>query len=537
MGLSWFTDEEVVPKKEAKQKAAKGEAPLRKDDIKEMNDVEHILHRPTIYIGSVLEEDIETFVYENGRVVSKPVKQIPGLCKIIDEIIDNSVDEAIRTKFQYATKIDVTFKDGTVTIEDNGRGLPIEQREDGKWTPEVIFTKTKSGSNFNDDGRATMGMNGVGSSLTNIFSTIFSVDTANGVKRFRQTYENSISKIGKPKIEPGKSNYTQVSFRPNYDYFKASAETISNLPLLIEKRIRNLAFAFPEIQFRFNGQKIAGGNLRQFLSQIHEVFEYNETDDARIGVFFSENDFQQISFVNGLETRRGGVHIDQIMNRIVDYLRDYLKKKHKIEVKPADIKSKIFLMFSMRMTNAQFDGQTKERLMNSITEFKDTIEGVITEKFLKTIAKNEEIIAPIVESYKLQQQVKENLELKKMSKVAKKVKVDKYFSATNEQRYLMLCEGDSAAGGLMAALGRDQFSYFALRGVPLNAHEAKVSKITDNEELKNVVQILNLDLTKDFQDIPEGSLWFEVELDGEKIVVNENDEVYVNGKWIKVTEL
>ena len=500
MGLSWFIDDDAPKQKQkVSTKAKKDDEALRTDDIQEMDERQHVLHRPAIYVGSVTEEEIPTYVYEDGRLVNRAVTQIPALCKIVDEIIDNSVDEAIRTRFQYGTKIEVTFKDGTITVEDNGRGLPIEKREDGKWTPEVIYTKLRAGSNFADDGRATMGMNGVGSSLTNIFSSTFSVDTANGKQRYRQTFRNSMSVIDKPKVDATKSNYTQVTFRPNYDYFNATDKVMVTLPLLIEKRLRNLAFAFPEIQFKFNGQRIVGANLKQFLSNIHEVFEFNETDDARIGVFFSETDFQQISFVNGLETKRGGTHIENVSWRIIEYLREFLKKKHKIEVKPADIRSKLFIMLSLRITNAQFDGQTKERLMNPISEFKDILDALVTEKFLKTITKNEEIIAPIVESYKLQQQVKENLELKKMSKTPKKVKVDKYFPATNDQRYLMLCEGDSAAGGLMAALGRNQFSYFALRGVPMNTHEAKVAKITDNEELKNVVQILNMDLTRDAQ--------------------------------------
>lgn len=503
MSLDWFSDEvEVKSDKSAPsvEQPSKPQAALRKDDIVELSDWEHVLHRPAIYIGSVSEEDIPSFIYADGKIIHREVKQIPGLMKIIDEIIDNSVDEAIRTEFKFATKIDVEFKDGTVSVHDNGRGLPIEQREDGKWTPEVIYTKLRAGSNFEDEGRATMGMNGVGSSLTNIFSQRFEVLTANGHLSYSQVFENSMQKINRPKTARSHKNFTQVTFTPNYHYFKASEETIANIPVLIEKRLRNLAFAFPEIGFTFNGKRIAGTNLKQFLSQIHEVHEFSETKSARIGVFYSDSDFQHISFVNGLETKRGGTHIDNLTWKIVDHIREFIKKKHKLEVKPADVKSKLFLMFSMRITNAQFDGQTKERLMNPVNDYKQVIDDVLTTKFLNSICKNPEIIDPIVEAYKLQQQVKENLELKKMSKTAKKVKVDKYFPATEEQKYLMLCEGDSAAGGLMAALGREAMSYFALRGKPLNAHETKASRISDNEELKNIVQILNMDLTKDFQD-------------------------------------
>ena len=510
LDLSWFAEEgptekqgqvkvERSPEPKEEKPIAGGQA-LRKDDIKELSDIEHVLHRPAIYVGSVTEEDIPTFVYQDGKIVQKDIRQIPALCKIIDEIIDNSVDEAIRTNFKFATKISVSFKQGTIAVEDNGRGLPIEQKPDGKWTPEIIYTKLRAGSNFEDAGRQTMGMNGVGSSLTNIFSKKFAVSTSNGKLSYEQVFENSMQRIGKPVVKKNHRNFTVVEFTPNYDYFNASQETIDNLPILIEKRLKNLAFAFPEIRFVFNGTTIAAGNLNGFLKQIHEVFEFNETDDARIGVFYSDTDFQHLSFVNGLETKRGGTHIDNVTYRIVEHIREFIKRKYKFDVKPIDIKSKIFLMFSMRITNAQFDGQTKERLMNSITEYKDVIDRILSDKFLKSLQKNEEIIAPIVEAYRIKMEAKDNLELKKMVKPTKKVRVDKYFPAVGRQRYLFLTEGDSANGSLMPVLGREEFSYFALRGVPLNCHETPISRIKDNEELKNLVTILNMDLTRDRQD-------------------------------------
>lgn len=517
--LTWFAEQSTpaTEKKPEPVKAAPAPKPvpkvepevipqgsgkaLRKDDIKELSDVDHVLHRPAIYVGSVTEENIPTFVYEGGKIIQREVLQIPALCKIIDEIIDNSVDEAIRTNFQYGARIVVGFTpEGEVTVEDNGRGLPIEDKGEGKWTPEIIYTKLRAGSNFEDAGRQTMGMNGVGSSLTNIFSKRFEVYTANGKHSYSQVFENSMQKIGKPKICRSAKNFTKVSFVPNYDYFKASPESIANLPLLIEKRLKNLAFAFPEIKFIFNQQHITAGNLNAFLKQIHDVYEFNETKDGRIGVFYSDTDFQHLSFVNGLETKRGGTHIDNVTYKIVEHLREYIKRKYKFDVKPIDVKSKIFLMFSMRITNAQFDGQTKERLMNPVNDYKEVIDELLSEKFLRSLQKNEEIIGPIVEAYRIKMEAKDNLDLKKMGKTTKKVKIEKYFPAVGDQRYLFLTEGDSANGSLMPVLGRAQYSYFALRGVPLNAHEAKVLKIKENEELKNLVTILNMDLTKDRQD-------------------------------------
>lgn len=472
---------------------------LRKNDIRVLDEVSHCLQRPAIYIGSPIEEPQSTYLYENNKIIKKEIPVIPGLCKIIDEIIDNSVDEAIRTKFKYATKIEVSYDGFKVIVRDNGRGLPIEQdKESKKWIPEVIFTQLRAGSNFNDDDRSTIGMNGVGSSLTAIFSKKFEIDTANGAKRYTQTIENSLAIKSKPKISTSPKNYTEIGFVPNYDFFNTSDAAKSYISKLIYRRIKNLAFCYPEITFYFNKEKISASKLKQYLESIHPVYEMSETENCRIGVFYSEDDFNQLSFVNGAYTSRGGAHTDFVTNRIVQYIVEYIKKKHKFDVKPADVKSKLFVILSMRMNAPKFDSQTKERLISSNNEIKNVLDELISDKFLKSITKNEEIIIPIIEAYKLQQQVKENVKLQQLNKV-KKIKVAKYHPAVKTPKYLFLTEGDSACGGLMSAFGRDYYSYFPLKGKPLNSLEVNINKISDNEELKNIIQILNLRLDKDIQ--------------------------------------
>jgi DNA gyrase/topoisomerase IV subunit B len=502
----FFDDAEpVAVVAEPKVKAKVDEKALRKDDIVELTDREHCLKRPTIYIGNVKEEIVSSYLYgANGKILFQDVHYNAGLLKIISEIIDNGVDEAVRCQYKYGNKIDVNYySNGSVKVTDNGRGLPIELKEGGKYTPEVIFTHLKAGSNFNDEGRQTLGANGVGSSLTNIFSKKFGVDTANGSKRYQQEFAKSFQVIGRPRIVKSKLNYTTVEFTPDYDYFGVSPECKEQLPQLIYKRLVNLSFCFPEITFTFNGTKIAAKNLKQFLHSVHQTFEYNEDDEyrCRIGVFCSETEFQHISFVNGLDTVRGGSHIEYITSAIVDYIRGYIKKKYKIDVKPIDIKSKLFIMLSMRMINAQFDGQTKERLTNTTAEIKSILDMVLDEKFLKSLTKNDEIILPIVETYKLKLQVKENLELADLSKEKKKVKIEKYLPATKENKYLVFTEGDSANGLLASVLGRTEFSYFPLRGKPLNTLEVTATKIRDNVEMKSIITLSGLRLDKDEQSL------------------------------------
>jgi len=475
---------------------------LRKNDIKSLTDVEHVLLRPQMYAGSNNEEVYPTYIYEAGKIVLKDIPQIPALLKLFDEIISNSLDEAIRTQFNYSTKIKVNYDklSGELTIRDTGRGLPIEfDKALKKWTPEIIFTHLRAGSNFDDSNKEMLvGQFGVGGSLVPIFSKKFTVETANGQQFYKQTYENHLAIKRKPTIEPSKLNYTAVQYLPNYDYFKVSDLVKEHLGTLYEKRVRDLAFAYPEVTFSFNGEKIAVPKLKQFVESIHPIYECNEVENGRVAIFYSDTDFQQLSIVNGANTMRGGTHVDYATNKIIEHVRAFLKKKHKLEVKPIDIKSKIFLLLSIRMQNPAFDSQTKERLI-SVNNFKTLIDDLLSEKFLNTILKNDEIILPIVESYKLKLQVKENVELKKLGQQKKKVRVDKYYPATRYRKYLVLTEGDSACNGLMSVLGREEFSYFPLKGKPLNVLEATTEKIKSNDEIKNIVTILGLRLDKDIQ--------------------------------------
>jgi DNA gyrase/topoisomerase IV subunit B len=498
--------------------------PLRKNDIKTLTPVEACLQRPGMYVGNIYEETSPIYYYLNNKIILGDIQHIPGLIKIFSELVDNSTDEAVRTNFQYATKIKIEYNEinGEVSVEDDGRGLPIELDENNKWIPELIFTTLHSGSNFNDDDpnkKQTIGMNGVGAALTAIYSKRFNIETANGCKSFKQLIENHTQIKNKPKIKKSKDNYTKITYIPNYDYFKLSEEGKKILGLLYYKRIKDLSFCFPEIQFTFNKEKLNSTKLKNFVESIHNIYEINEIDSNRIALFYSDTEFQQMSFVNSAYTKRGGTHVEYTINKIIDYVRTFLKKKYKLEVKPIDIKSKLFLLLSIRMDKPVFDTQSKESLI-SPNNFKDLIDSLLTKKFLDSVVKNEEIILPIVEAYKLKQQVKDNIELKKMNQSKKKIRIEKYYPAIKQQKYLLLCEGDSAAGGIQAALGRDLYSYFALKGKPLNALEADMKKIRDNDEFKNVTTILNLDLSTDKQDMTHNMIVCaqDADLDGQHIM-------------------
>jgi len=477
---------------------------LRKNDIQTLSELEHVLRRPGIYIGSVKEEIVEKYMYTGDKMERKAVPFIPGLMKIVEEVIDNSIDEAIETDFKFANQISITYKNGVITVKDNGRGLPIEHDKATKRNVvENIFTELRTGSNFDDEKRSEKekkGMNGVGVSLTNIFSEYLEVKTANGAKLYHQRFELGPVKRGRAKIGKSAKNFTEVTFKPNYGYFEPTDAFMEVFPDLIYRVLRNAAFCFPEITFKFNNKRILGSNLRQYMSSIHEVNEFTENEKVRLGLFCSDDGFQQLSFVNGLETVRAGTHVDYVTNTIVNKLREHIKKKFKLEVKPADIRNKLFIVLSLRIPAPDFDGQTKERLITPNSSYNDRVISIFSDKFFKQLIKNTEIIDPIVESYRLKKKVEENLKLKNLSNQKQtKVRVEKYLPATKRRKWLVLTEGDSAKGGISGALGREEFSYFPLKGKPLNAFEAKTSDITKNAEFQNIVKITGMRLDKDIQ--------------------------------------
>jgi DNA topoisomerase-2 len=478
---------------------------LRKNDIVTLSELDHVLKRPGQYVGSVKEEIVNKWVYDEfGKMTRKSIPFIPALLKIVEEVIDNSIDEAIRTEFKYANRISVTIKEGRITVHDNGRGLPIEKIRGGKYITQNIFTELRTGSNFDDEKRSQVemkGMNGVGVSLTNIFSEELTVHTANGSHSYKQKFELGPVKRNPPKVGDSKQNFTEVTFIPNYAYFEASDEALAILPNLIERALRNAAFCFPEVTFKFNGKRLPGGRMKEFMENICETFEYNENAKVRLGVMPSEDGFQHISFVNGLETVRGGAHVDYAMDWLVHHIREHIAKKFKFDVKPADIRNNLFIMLNFRLGAPDFDSQTKERLTTPAGEWKERFDGIFSDRFMRQIVNNKDIIDPIVEAYRIKKEVADRLDLKRLSatKKVERIRVEKYLPATKHRKYLVLTEGDSAKGPLAGPLGREEFSYFPLRGKPLNAYEAKVERIKANKEIEDIVKITGMRLDVDIQ--------------------------------------
>lgn len=457
-----------------------------KNDFKLLSDREHIVLRPEMYIGSINFEDQEDFNFDNDHIKYENFKIIPGLCKIINEVIDNSIDEAIKTNFKYGNEISIIIDKDKVQVQDNGRGIPVVKQGEF-YQPYLCWGRAKAGSNFNeDDNHIQIGKFGVGSYCSNVWSEKFVGETDDGKNSYKVTFKNNAETFTES-ISKSKSQGTTVTFYPDLKRFNIT-EIDENHVNYIYQRILCLANIFDKIKFKFNKKLIRVKNFKEFAKLFNENFEIYETDDVKIAIMPNDSDdFKHFTYVNGLKIRDGGIHVDTIIKNVVNIIRDKISKKYK-NIKPGDIRNKLMLVsFIKNFPSPKFNSQTKEKLTNSEAEFNKF--SNIDYSFVNKILKNNAFIDPIVEIYKIKEEFENRKALKGVEKV-KKIKSDKYFKATKSNKYLSICEGFSAFSGISKILGNQDWSYFSLKGKPLNVWEITHQKFAANKELSELYQII-----------------------------------------------
>lgn len=479
---------------------------MEKRDFKVLSDVEHVLIRPQMYLGAVKLTETERWVFkkETNRFEYGTVKLVPALIKYVSELIDNSIDVAIDTDFKFSTKIEINISDNSVEVIDNGIGIPCEAPKDSLFdNPEstcacLAWTKLKAGTSFGEK-RNKIGTNGVGSSCCNVFSTLFIGESDDGKKKQTITCRNNLSEIiaSVPKKSSGKSG-CRVYCEPDLKRFGLKKIDQAHKDAVYQ-RLVNLSISFPKIQFYFN-KKLVKVSEKKIAGMFSEHIAMASSENTIIGVFPNPYDeFKFYSTVNGLDITRGGTHIDVITTEICSRVRDKLIKKYK-SIRPGDIKNKICVVaFLTDFLNPEFDSQTKESISNSGSAISKHFDGKIDfDALAKKILKTPEIIDPIIETFKIKEELKARTELKHAKKL--KIKSDKFFPGVGDKKYLFLVEGLSAGGGLMKCLGREGKYYYCLRGLALNVYDSSLNKIAANTEVKEVLNILGLDLTKKQED-------------------------------------
>lgn len=473
---------------------------MQVNKIKQLSEREHMLLRPGQYIGATTLTTIPTFIFneDTNKFEYSHASYVPALLKIISEIIDNALDEAVRTDFKYANKINIEISDTNVKVSDNGRGIPLDvDKDSGISQLELALAYPRAGTNFNDDERNSIGMNGIGSYATNVMSTKFKAISITGKAKGVLTCSDNLNKR-KCSISSCISDKigTTVEFEPDMSRFEVDKidDTHKNL---VYQRILFLSISYPEITFKFNGKIIRFKNAKNFLSSFNDNFAQISTEKYLIGIVpNSSDDFNSKSIVNGADCINGGNHIDYIHSELIGRIKAKLEKKYP-NIKPGDIKNKLTYVVTIReFKSPLFDSQTKEKFTSNISDIKAFFGDIDWDKLVNQIVKTPELIDPIIETFKIREELKSRQALNKLNKsAAKNFKCEKFLPATKNQKFVFICEGLSASSGLSASLGRADIGYFASRGKPLNAYDASFSDLLKNEELSNIIKILNLDVT------------------------------------------
>lgn len=481
--------------------------------FKVLDDREHILKRPGMYVGSIKKVKSQDFLIQDEKMKWIEFEYVPALAKIINEIIDNSVDEAIRTNFSHANKIEVIIDDKFVEVIDNGRGISIEKESStDEWIPVLAWTRAKSGVNFDDGDRKTIGANGVGSYATNVLSKKFVGFTCDGKKAMKIVCENNAKNVFY-EFEKASKRGTRVYFEPDFSIFEGIDKIDDLHKTIIYSRLVNLSISYPLISFYYNGKPVKFKSFKEYAGLFSDEIESLDSDNLKIAVFPShDEDFRYVHYINGIHLTDGGNPLNWVVSKIVDGLKEKLEKKYH-NIRSADIKNKLsFLVYFYGMSDLKFDSQSKTRCINAYSDFKELIAEVDFDHFIGKIYKNEHIINPIIEIYKIKEEYKNRKELLSISN-SKNKKIEKFFPSSERKTYLVLAEGDSAASGIMQVLGRKEFAYFPLKGKPLNCYEVSMAKIIQNEEIKNIINILEMDLTGESTRIAYDSVLFATDND------------------------
>ena len=458
---------------------------------------QHVRERIGMYMGSASKEEIERFVLGEW----KKATYVPALSKMVDEILDNSIDEAIRTNFKFANKINVSINNNEVTVTDNGRGIPQDKVFDEAMQAEILrpvaaWTKVNAGTSF-DDERVTIGTNGVGSAATNFLSKTFTGKTWSNKKSIQLDCKDGADTM-KVKTGSKAGSGTEVSFVPDFDLFEVDSLEQLDTIILIEDRLISLQMAFPEIQFSFNKKKIMVNNFKKYTEMFSDIAIMEKTNNLSYFIAPSEDGFRTNSYVNGVNTRQGGTYVDHFMNTIIDSLTVKIKRRHKVEVLKTTIKSGItFVMFARNFVNPKFDSQTKERLTNPIGNIKehlDICQVRDAEWLAQKILNTPDIIDPIIEAQLAKKLAADRRAATLAQKKLRKVKVAKHISANKDNATLKIVEGDSAMGFLLKVRDPDTIGAFPLRGVIMNTWDMKPAEVLKNKELSELVAVLGLDI-------------------------------------------
>ena len=509
-----------------------------KDEVKNVEEkykkyelLEHILALPDTYIGSIEPQKITSYVFDetSKKMEIAELMYNPGLLKCFDEVIVNAIDHSMRLKaeeekgkenIKHVKNIKVTIDktSGSISIFNDGNGVDIKKHSTygDLWIPELIFGELLTSTNY-DKGEEKIwgGKNGYGSKLTNIFSKEFTIETIDHYtnKIYSQTFRNNMTERDKPTVKASsKAPYTQITFTPDYERFGIKNITDDIYKLFHRRVIDACATTNKDVSVSFNGEKILIKDFEKycelFLDKKEQPLIYEACGERwEIGASISSSgSFEYLSFVNGINTIKGGKHIEYITNMITKNLVDMTLNKKKKAVKTQHIKDNLIIFVKALIVNPSFDSQSKETLTTPVAKFGSKCE--LSEKFYEKLFKSGIIdkALSITEFYDKKKLVK--TDGKKISRIIVPKLDDANLAGTKNSAEctIILTEGDSAktmATAGLSVIGRDRYGVFPLRGKILNVKDATMQKISDNNEIAAIKKILGLEQNKKYKDISE----------------------------------
>jgi len=474
-------------------------------NINVLKGLEAVRKRPAMYIGDVSSR---------------------GLHHLVNEVVDNSIDEAM---VGYCDKIDVQInKDGTVSVSDNGRGIPVDMHPVEKRSAlEVVMTVLHAGGKFDKSSyKVSGGLHGVGVSVVNALSEWLKAEVIRNGKKYFQEYKRGIpvkpvKEIGKAKR--GESG-TTVTFKPDTEIFKATEFRFDTL----EERMRELAYLNKNITIKIKDERNGGeekifhfkGGLIEFVKYLDSarqpfhktIYIEGEKDNTPVEIAFQYTDSYAeniFSYVNNINTHEGGTHLVGFKTALTRTLNNYayknnLIKEGKITLTGDDFREGLTGVISVKVAEPQFEGQTKTKLGNS--ETKSAVETLVGEKLAEFLEENPSVGKKIIEKCMRAAEAREAAR-KARDLARRKNALDNMnlpgkladCSITDpEHCEIYIVEGDSAGGSAKQGRDRKFQAILPLRGKILNVEKAKLNKILENNEIRAIISAIGAGLGAEF---------------------------------------
>ncbi|HEM3297893.1 TPA: DNA topoisomerase IV subunit B [Streptococcus suis] len=478
------------------------------DAIQVLEGLDAVRKRPGMYIGST-----------DGN----------GLHHMVWEIVDNAVDEALSG---FGDRIDVTInKDGSLSVSDRGRGMPVGMHATGKPTVEVIFTVLHAGGKFGQGGYKTSGgLHGVGSSVVNALSSWLEVEITRDGAVYKQRFEQggkpvtTLEKIGTaPKSKTG----TKVTFMPDDTIFSTTDFKFNT----IAERLKESAFLLKQVTVTLTDERTGEqeeyhyeNGVQDFVSYLNEDKEtltpvlYFEGEDAgfQVQVAMQYNDGYSdniLSFVNNVRTKDGGTHETGLKLAITKAMNDYARKTNLLKEKDKNLEGSDYreglsavLSILVPEEHLQFEGQTKDKLGSPLV--RPVVDGIVSDKLTFFLLENGELASNLVrKAIKARDAREAARKARDESRNGKKNKKDKGLlsgkltpaqSKNPAKNELYLVEGDSAGGSAKQGRDRKFQAILPLRGKVINTAKAKMADILKNEEINTMIYTIGAGVGSDF---------------------------------------